>query len=194
MSAAEPPPEPPAVAEPINPVPRNNRKAKTAASWRPGTSGNPRGSNQHSKVKTFRQLMEEELNRIVPKDNQVPPKNETNKAALVRQAVLQARKGNLTALMWLVERVEGKVPDHVVQDVRSAIVMVPWNDEDADVEYVPRPDIDHVLALPGEPPPRRRHGRVTGPPDEAIRDTFEAEQRAKAPDSPEGSQGHTSEG
>jgi hypothetical protein len=197
MSAPKPPPPPPEPPKQGAPVRAMRKGGNTAnrSRWKPGQAGNPRGINQHSSVPTFRQLMEEELNRFVP-NSDTAPKYETNKAALVRQAVTQARKGNLTALMWLVERVEGKVPDHVVQDVRNAIVMVPWNDEEADVEYVPRATTDHVLPLPGEPPLRRRDSTlIAGPPDEQIREAFDAELQAEQKaEQAEDSQGHTSEG
>lgn len=180
-----PPADPPEDTPPAKAV---GRGVSLRAPWKPGSSGNAKGINQHTGVPSFRQLMEEELNRPVPIDDRVP-KRETNKAALVRMAVTQARKGNLTALMWLVERVEGKVPDHVVQDVRNAVVMVPWNDEEADVTYVPRATADHVLPAPGETLPPYRDGRPRSvAPDEALRETFAQEQDA------EGSQGHTSEG
>ena len=80
----------------------------------------------------------------------------TYKEKMVRTAIRQAAGGNLNALIELINRTEGKVPDKLMANVAHTHQVVPWDDEDA----------PHVTYLPnGNKTDTPDSGRTLPPPD-----------------------------
>lgn len=107
---------------------------------------------------SFGEIIERELNRQwrEPADEQAEdPPRMTYKEKMVRTAIRQAAGGNLNALIELINRTEGKVPDKLMANVEHTHRVVPWDDDDApDVVYLPNNNgTDRVDSGKSLPPP-----------------------------------------
>lgn len=75
--------------------------------FKPGQSGNPRG--RAPRGQTFAETLRTEL--------AAERAGLTNRERIARVVVAKAVKGDLDAVKWIVERIDGKVPDRVEADV-----------------------------------------------------------------------------
>ena len=84
-----------------------NRNPTGIGGFKKGQSGNPAGSKPRGQ--TFAALLRTELARSV--------QGTENRVAIATKVVAMARAGDLDAVKWIVDRVDGKVPDRVLADV-----------------------------------------------------------------------------
>ena len=80
--------------------------------WRKGESGNPGGLPGRPPNRSFAHFLTEELEK--------ERAGLTNREAIAQKAVQMARSGNLEAMKWIADRVDGKVPERVLAAIEPA--------------------------------------------------------------------------
>lgn len=88
--------------------------------WKKGQSGNPAGKPKGTISLThhLRRLLEE--NVVIKKNGK--RKNITTAEQLIEVAVKAARKGKFNFFKEIYERIDGKVPDHLIQETTKRMV------------------------------------------------------------------------
>jgi Family of unknown function (DUF5681) len=76
--------------------------------WQPGASPNPGG---RPKGESFQAVLRAELEKLHA--------GKTNRQVIAEKAVSMAVHGNLDAMKWVADRVDGKVPDRIETDIPS---------------------------------------------------------------------------
>jgi hypothetical protein len=105
---------------------KNPNSLRNLRKWKPGQSGNPKGSvkNEHS----LTALLRKELETICPADQ----KGRSWKELIVEAMMRLAIKGNSTAINTVFERIEGKVKDEVDHSGTVKVVEIPATAADED--------------------------------------------------------------
>ncbi|MGA2262431.1 MAG: DUF5681 domain-containing protein [Acidobacteriota bacterium] len=103
---------------------KNPNSLRNLRKWKPGQSGNPKGSvkNEHS----LTSLLRKELEAICPADQ----KGRSWKELIVEAMMRLAIKGNSTAINTVFERIEGKVKDEVDHSGTVKVVEIPATAKD----------------------------------------------------------------
>jgi len=101
-----------------------------STAWKPGQSGNPGGAVK-GYVK-FAVILQKELARV-------DRRNKSQLAKIAEKVVAMAVKGDMDAVRWLADRVDGKVTQSISVNSEQTVHVVPW-----------LPAVQHAVdALPG---------------------------------------------
>ena len=102
---------------PQSPQPQEPKAKATAGSWKPGQSGNP-GGRPHGYV-PFAPM----LRRALAKTDR---RNRSQLEKIAEKVVALALKGDMDAVRWLADRVDGRVAQQLNVSSEQTVHVVPW--------------------------------------------------------------------
>lgn len=102
---------------PLPPPPEEPKAKATAGSWKPGQSGNP-GGRPHGYV-PFAPM----LRRALAKTDR---RNRSQLEKIAEKVVALALKGDMDAVRWLADRVDGRVAQQLNVSSEQTVHVVPW--------------------------------------------------------------------